>query len=90
MKKIFSEVLAVLLVLLVAFTLSACGVESETGIYGLRIDSLSNKEFYSGIVYEDFKLKVDNLKEYEASDINVVIADSSIFDIAFEKKKSLL
>ncbi len=83
-----NKILCVIMALFMFLSLTSCEDGSSTGIYGLTVESLSDKEFCEGTTYENLKVQVDNTLEYEKSDVNVVVADDSIIDITFEKEET--
>ncbi len=87
--------LAIGCILLILMTvLTACDeVEMEksiTSITSFTVEDLSNEEFYSNVLYEDFKLDVYYEESYTEEDIKVVVSDPSVIEITYEKDENFL
>lgn len=90
MKKTTAKIVSIFLIISIIFCLSACNQKSETGIYNLSVEPLSEQKFYKDLTYSDFELTVGYSSEFDTNDVNVVIADSSIIDISFNKEDGLI
>jgi len=78
-KKITLLILSLVLIL----SLSACVEKSATGITNFDVKDISKENFYCGTTTNDLVVTVNYTDDFEASDINVVIADPLIINIEF-------
>lgn len=88
MLKTIKKTGVVLIILCLLLSLCACEGKLSNAIVGLSVEDISDQIFEINKKSEDFKLNVINRNDYEASDVNVVIADASIIKIDFEKQDS--
>ena len=65
-------------------------VKSSTGIYKIEIEDLSNEHFYCGSTSDEYAVNIYGASELVEDNINVVIEDDSIINIAYEKKYSYI
>ncbi len=86
MRKTINSIFAIFGIFAILLTLSACdNIVSESGISNIRIDDISDDDFYVGVASYDYTAYISGVSDVNESDIEFII-DESIAEINYEKK----